>query len=499
MRAMSIVVAAMAVVATVAVAQVSSKYADWAEGPEKFLMTQEEKAQWAALQSDDQAKAFIDLFWARRDPTGDTPRNEAREEFNDRVAVADKHFTSPRIRGSLSDPGQVLILLGPPWQIGSKGQGRSATAQGDVAFRDWSGAVGVQGPRGQSAQQVWTYGYDKKPKFIRQKEFTFTFVDEGRNDWHLARTERNNPDAVLHQAVTALIVSPKMTKAPAFAVSAEEPSRATAFRSPELKTAYEQLRAGDGSGVGSAHLTWGEFIAPEGEDLVSVQLYVPGVTPAQQLTFFGVVENASGEIVEVHEGNATLVASGPDAYVDKALALEPGTYKTTFGLASEGKVIAAKTADITVQDLDPKAPSVSPLILSNNVYVIQGDYKPTDPYTFGGLKVVPKGDVTFTPVGDLWYFLEMRNPGLSPEGTPKVQVRVDIEGQTAKGKARMNFPMAAAEAAPLKGTKERYAVGTAIPLESFIPGDYKMKIRLVDTVLEKTYDFERTFKVKEKS
>lgn len=499
MRTMSIGVAVMAVVATLAVAQMTSKYADWAEGPVKHLTTPEETARWKTLRSDEEAKAFIDLFWARRDPTSDTPRNEVREEFDNRVLVADKHFTSPRMRGALSDPGKVLILLGPPWQIGSRGQGKSTSAAGDVSFRDWSGAVGVQGPRGQGAQQVWTYGYDKKPKFIRQKEFTFTFVDEGRNDWNLARTERNNPDAVLQQAVNALIVSPRMTKAPAFAVSVEEPSRATSFRNPALKTAYEQLRAANAPEPGAAHLTWGEFVAPEGEDLVSVQLYVPGVTPAQELTFFGVVEHSTGEIVEVHEGNAALVASGPDAYVDKALRLEPGKYKTTFGLAAEGKVIAARTADITVEDLDPTAPAVSPLILSNNVYVIQTDYKPTDPFTFGGLKVVPKGDVTFVPAGDLWYFLEMRNPGLSPDGKPQVQVRVDIEGKTAKGKVRMNFPMAATEAAPLKGTKERYAVGTAIPLESFIPGDYKMKIKLVDMVLGKSYDFEREFRIKEKS
>lgn len=498
MRTMSIVVA-MVFTATLAVAQVSPKYADWAEGPEKHLMTAEESAQWKTMKSDEEAKAFIDLFWARRDPTADTPRNEAREEFNNRVLVSDQHFTSPRMRGALSDPGMVLILLGPPWQIGSKGQGRSPSAPGDVAFRDWSGAVGVQGPRGQSAQQVWTYGYDKKPKFIRQKEFTFTFVDEGRNDWNLARTERNNPDAVLKQAVNALIVSPKMTKVPAFAVSADTPSRSTTFRSPELKTAYEQLRAGDGTGVGSAYLTWGEFLAPEGENLLSVQLYAQGLAQSQPLTFFGVIENAQGEIVEVLESHASLVASGSDASIDRALRLEPGTYKGTFGLASDGKVIAARSGVMTVQGLDPKTPGVSPLILSNNVYIIQTDYKPTDPYTFGGLKVVPKGDVTFTPVGDLWYFLEMRNPGLSPEGTPKVQIRVDIEGQTAKGKVRMNFPMGPTEAAPLKGTKERYAVGTAIPLESFIPGDYKMKIRLVDTVLGQNYDFEREFKIKEKS
>ena len=119
-----------------------------------------------------------------------------------------------------------------------------------------------------------------------------------------------------------------------------------------------------------------------------------------------------------------------------------------------------------------------------------------DPFIFGGLKVIPKGDSQFTTKGDLWYFLEMRNPGTSPDGAPKVRVQVDIAGKTAKGPVQMNLPLADAEAAKLKGTKDRYAVGTAIPLESFVPGEYTMKVKVVDTVLNKTYNVEKTFRVR---
>ena len=66
-------------------AQVSYRYADWADGPVKFLMTKVEMKQWKTIHSDADAQAFIDLFWARRDPTPDTPRNEFRDEFDARV------------------------------------------------------------------------------------------------------------------------------------------------------------------------------------------------------------------------------------------------------------------------------------------------------------------------------------------------------------------------------------------------------------------------------
>ena len=57
----------------------SAEYLDWGRGPAQFLMTKEEAAKWKTIASDDDAKAFVALFWARRDPTADTPRNEAVE------------------------------------------------------------------------------------------------------------------------------------------------------------------------------------------------------------------------------------------------------------------------------------------------------------------------------------------------------------------------------------------------------------------------------------
>src|SRR5436190_23781074 len=92
------------VIGAFAAAQVSYKFADWAESPVKHLMTKEEMRQWKAIKSDQDAAAFVDLFWAKRDPTPATPRNEFRDEFDKRVALADQEF-SGHIRGAMSDPG----------------------------------------------------------------------------------------------------------------------------------------------------------------------------------------------------------------------------------------------------------------------------------------------------------------------------------------------------------------------------------------------------------
>jgi GWxTD domain-containing protein len=473
------------------------RYSDWATGPVQHLMTKEETKQWKAIHSDQEAAAFIDLFWARRDPTPDTPRNEFREEFDARVDLADRQFTSPKLRGAMSDPGKVLILLGPPWQVSGSGSAASITspaANPGAIPTDTGGGIILPSPREELPRQTWTYAHARKPKFIPQSSFVLVFLDEGHNQWQLGHTERANPDAILMQAVKSLIVSPGMTRAP-FA----ENERAKAFKTADLKKAFDQFRAAGKPSAGPTNLTWAEFVTPDGHPFVSVQLYAPagsGIEAGQKVTFFGVVENAAGETVEVDEEPATMAASGHDCYVDKSVQLEPGSYTATFGLAGvDGSIVAATTTPMNVVTLDPAATEISPLILSNNIYTLQAGSRPTDPFTFGGLKVVPKGDSQFKPKGDLWYFVELRNPGVTRKGDPSVQVQVDITGKTPKGAVEMRLPLAAAQVARLKGARDRYAVGLAIPLEGFVPGDYTMKVRLVDTVLARNYEVEKKFRV----
>lgn len=134
---------ALSVLAATAQAQLSPKYADFAKGPVQFLMTGEDQKAWRQVKTDAEAQDFIDLFWARRDPTPGTPRNEFRDTFEERVKAADKLFAIPnsKKRGALTDMGRVLILLGPPANLGTEiGQ----------AFNDPSAMIGmITGQQGQ--------------------------------------------------------------------------------------------------------------------------------------------------------------------------------------------------------------------------------------------------------------------------------------------------------------------------------------------------------------
>jgi len=513
MRKISIGFAAVVMIAGSAFAQPSGEHARWGDTAVKFLMTKEDARQWKAIKSDAEAKKFIDLFWARRDPTPDTPRNEFKEEFDLRVGLSDQSFTTTKSKGSLTDRGKALILLGSPFTVTTQGgTGRAASNAnvnpGQVGGADGSLSVGAV--RGARPGIVWTYASDKKPKFVDRKDFELIFSDErGGGEYELAITPRSNPETFFGAAVKAYNLRPELMEVPTYATA--EPvggsgapavaTRNTTFRDSSLKAAIDQLRADKKMNTGPAHLTWGEFVTPTGEGFVPVSLYVPataGIPAGTKMTFFGIVQNAAGDVVEVHEEEATLAASHKDAYFDKSLNLAPGKYSATFGLAANGKPVSMASTEMAITGLNPTEAAVSDVILSNNAYPLPAAQKLTDPYAFGGLKVVPKGDAVFSTADDFTYFFEVRNPGVDEAGAPKLRVKLDITGTPTDGSKflPMNFPMSEVEAQPLKGVKGHYGVIQAFGLADFKPGQYKMKVRVQDAVLKKNYDFERQFTIK---
>lgn len=99
--------------------------ADWAEGPVRFLMDEKEKRAFLGLSDDSDRRAFVNDFWARRDPDPATSVNEFQVEFYRRVQYAEANFSTESVRGAQSDRGMVFLLLGPPSYIG-----RAAMAPG---------------------------------------------------------------------------------------------------------------------------------------------------------------------------------------------------------------------------------------------------------------------------------------------------------------------------------------------------------------------------------
>jgi len=70
--------------------------------------------------SDSGKLVFLERFWAKRDPTPQTPKNEYLEEFIKRIKYADAHFSYMDILGRETTMGRIYIKFGSPDEIVSR-------------------------------------------------------------------------------------------------------------------------------------------------------------------------------------------------------------------------------------------------------------------------------------------------------------------------------------------------------------------------------------------
>ncbi|MBZ5575401.1 MAG: GWxTD domain-containing protein [Acidobacteriia bacterium] len=93
--------------------ELETPYRKWLNEDVAYIITDEERAAWKRLNTDDEREQFIEQFWLRRDPTPDTVENEFKEEHYRRIAYANERFASG-IPGWKTDRGRIYITFGPP-------------------------------------------------------------------------------------------------------------------------------------------------------------------------------------------------------------------------------------------------------------------------------------------------------------------------------------------------------------------------------------------------
>src|SRR5207247_2447191 len=80
----------------------------WLEQDVVYIITDEEKAAFKRLTTDDERYQFIEQFWLRRDPSPDTIENETRDEHYRRIAYANERFASGK-QGWKTDGGRIYL------------------------------------------------------------------------------------------------------------------------------------------------------------------------------------------------------------------------------------------------------------------------------------------------------------------------------------------------------------------------------------------------------
>ncbi len=486
------VIAAMSVTAF---AGVSSAKRSWADGPVQFLMTKEESAAWRSLDSDAAADDFIALFWARRDPTPGTPRNEFREDFEARVKFSDEQFTVGQHKGSMTDRGKMVILFGPPLKaLNIKPE--ISTGRADSAHD----------PDQQAQRQVWVYESPASRKVFSLPHVEITFMDRiGQGDYKLAVGTVDVHSAEV-RAITQNVTQPDLTKAPVFeapkaavAVATPAAAPAEAIHTPALQAAVDAAKSAPSS---AAQISYAELVAPTGDYFVPIALTVPksaNLAPGGVDTFFGEIRDASGTKVTAFEEKAKPIEAKTAWFVDKTLILPTGKYTAVVGVANAGQPVLVGSAPIETTVLAKDAVGVSKLLLWTDILTLPEAAPVKAPYAFGRYQIVPNATRTFANKDELGYFVEINNPGIdAATNAPKLQTSIELQ---LDGKPVSRSPLSEAQAVPLAGAlgPGHYAIISSIQLgqmtKPLAPGDYTMKMKILDTVAKQSYPVQETFKI----
>ena len=273
--------------------------------------------------------------------------------------------------------------------------------------------------------------------------------------------------------------------------------RNTALHTAVLREALRDFLNGDYASDAEGFIASGDFLSPSGQPFTAIHLSIPtkaALSAGASVTFFGIVEDSRGQIVTTIEEPATTDESKGDVYVEKSLALAAGSYKGAFGVAVKNKPLIIERVDMDARFRDPKVPLISRLILSRDIHIMNVPQSPTEPFAFGGTKVVPRSDLQFDRNDDLWIFFELINPGIAAGGSPDIGVKYEL---SQAGAPRAASVMSTVQATALKGFPGHFGVGDTISLKNISPGPYDISVTVADRVSGQTWTLAGNFTLRD--
>jgi GWxTD domain-containing protein len=473
-------------------AQPSRDSEDWADSPEAYFLTSEERVEWKALDSRDSRDSFKLRYWLKRDPTPGTEKNEFRDLVLGRIKVADQRFPIEKTPGSRTARGYVFVVFGSPARV------RDSHATAPTAPRRGT----LTGPlEGTETLSLWTYDKDRTPRIlealgrpsleieimIEPNRHTDSVQSPGLvNDLRekIARLSIVNPDLIpggptesapsLEASAPAPAAPPEVSAAPAPVLNAALPR--TALDAGQRKLLEEAPRTNrSGDAVFGDAVLWRDTGGPE----TLVWFSLPPVAPGSgKRVLHGLIrrENGGEEVASLSEPalpSDAFSTATPGDVILRRLVLPPGSYDMAFGVTEGGgtRTVASAAASITVPDLSAGF-AVSSLLLSRGQGT-RDQADPSAPFGVGAALLPPGADATFSQEENLWFFLEVAN---APDPA-KVTLETRLRRGSGTISQRAPFPAKLDSFAP-----GRSFCGFGMPLKGLSPGDYRLYVMVRDGV-----------------
>jgi len=477
-------------------------YKKWLDNDVPYIITDEEKKAFKALQTDEERENFIENFWRRRDPNPDTEENEFREEYYERIAYANEHFTSGT-PGWKSDRGRIYIAWGKPDSIESHPSG------GQYNRPSYEGG----GETTTYPFEIWFYRHlDNVGEGLE-----IEFVDPtSTGEYRLAR-DANEKDALRTMPGAGQTTAEQLglvdQSARAVGIGAQRlpyqreqdtffrrmEIQQGLFRPPEVKFGDLQELAGANSGIIDNNVlpfdVRIDFFKQSDERIITAftvqtnnkELQFEQVGGLQQATMniFGRITAVSGKRSGIFEDSVTTTATTEEladardkrSVYQKAVALTPGHYKVDVVVRDVGtgnKGLASLGFD--VPKYDDKKLSTSSLILTANLRsTTERDIGQM--FVIGNNKVIPNLSGVYHKGDQVGIYLQVYNAGID-QTTLRPAVDVDyILSKSGKEVYRQ-----AEDWSGLSDSGQRLTLARLMPTTLMAPGDYDIKVQIKDRV-----------------
>jgi GWxTD domain-containing protein len=450
------------VFAAVAGAQLSQNFQEFPKGPAGFLMTDSEKKAYADLKTDAEAQAWIDLFWARRDPDLNTVQNEFKLDFEMRVKAADLQFSFGTVKGSMSDRGRVLILMGKPLHVQQVAAGAEQSSGERPNFIE----------RGNT--QIWTYckpGKECKPPFKADETVPFVFTETrvGSGDFLLDRSDRRNMQAqkILAAQVEKLLLHPKLMEVPRVGLL---PGTKAATESQQAVFDTQPRPWPEGAAVLAASGVQSETIHP-----IWIYVQLPNAAPPATQAVGRVRRAQGGDVVGSFVSPATaLSVPGGRAY-EFSLPVEAGDWKVDLALSSDAGPVAITTVDAKNEPAPSDGPYISPIFWGADVRQAAQAHL-GDAFHLGGMHLLPHLNNLYKSDENITYGAYVVRPSLNEQGKPQIELQVALY---SGGKKNDEQPFQVMDGVKVYG--DLWVFGQMLPLEGFRRGaDFELEVTMRD-------------------
>ncbi len=485
--------------------ELKKAYKDWLEKDVAYIITDEERKAFKKLQTDDEREHFIEEFWRRRDPDPDTDENEFKEEYYERVAYANEHFSSG-IPGWKTDRGRIWIMYGKPHERETHPMG------GQYDRPSWEGG----GSTTTYPFEIWFYRY--LPGVGSGIEIEF--VDPtGSGEYRIARNPYEK-DALLHIPGAGLTLSEQLglsDKAdrvsgfggignPNYQREQDSPfSRlqllADLSRPPQVK--FNDLATAVNTGVveenplnfdirvdffrqSDERVITAFTIQAENRDLVFQD---SGGLQQARMNIFGRITSVAGRRVGIFEDPVITTATPQElteakdrksAY-QKAVPLAPGTYKVDVIVRDVASgATGIRNVGFTVPKYDPQKLSTSTLVLAAKMESL-ADQPAVGQFVIGQTKVIPNVSATYRRGQPVGVFMQVYNAGID-----QTTLRPSVDVEYALLKDGKELGKQSEDWRGMSDAGQRLTLARMIDTRNLGTGDYEIAIRIKDRVSGQT-------------